>query len=284
MTKPLIFGCAGTQLSNEEKGFFATHQPFGFILFACNIENPTQLKALIAELNSCVLHKPEILVDQEGGRVQRLTAPHWPKHPATATYTTVEAAFAGAKQIALELAEVGFTINCAPMLDVRAPEAHNIIGDRAFSDDPAIVAELGKAFAEGLVAGGIKPVIKHIPGHGRATCDSHFDLPKVTASPRELERDFAPFRALNNAPFAMTAHIIYTAIDAQNCATQSRAVIDLIRNEIGFKGLIMTDDLSMKALAGSFAERTQKSLEAGCDLILHCNGVMSEMVEIASAL
>lgn len=284
MTKPLIFGCSTTTLTAEEKSFFAKHQPFGFIIFARNIENPAQLKSLITELKNSVEHEPEILVDQEGGRVQRLTTPHWPKHPATATYTTTEAAFAGAKQIALELAEVGFTVNCAPMLDVRAPEAHDIIGDRAFSTDPQIVATLGKAFAEGLVAGGIKPVIKHIPGHGRATCDSHHDLPRVCASREQLEIDFAPFKALADAPYAMTAHIIYEAIDAQNCATQSSAVIDLIRNEIGFKGLIMTDDLSMKALEGSFAERTEKSLAAGCDLILHCNGNMAEMVEIAEAL
>jgi len=282
--KPVIFGCGATSLTQAEKDFFAKHQPFGFILFARNIDNPEQLKKLIGELNDSVMHKPEILVDQEGGRVQRLTTPHWPKHPATATYTTEKAAFDGAKQIAIELAEVGFTVNCAPMLDVRAPEAHDIIGDRAFSDDPKIVAKLGKAFAEGLVAGGVKPVIKHIPGHGRSTCDSHHDLPRVCASREQLEIDFFPFKALKDEPYAMTAHIIYEAIDAENCTTQSKAVIDLIRNDIGFTGLIMTDDLSMKALTGTFAERTRKSLEAGCDLILHCNGDMAEMIEIAEAI
>ena len=287
MVKNVIFGCSGKSLTNEERSFFESVQPFGFILFARNIENPDQVRNLIAEIKSCVSHEfVPILIDQEGGRVCRLKPPHWPHPPACGTFECTldpeQAAYSAAKAIAKELVALGINVDCAPMLDVRQPDAHDIVGDRAFSSDPKMVAVLGKAFSEGLIEGGVSPVIKHIPGHGRAKCDSHEDLPVVSESLEELRRvDFYPFKQLNDAPFAMTAHIIYEAIDPVNCATQSKKVIDLIRNEIGFKGLIMTDDLSMKALKGSFAERTKRSIDAGCDLMLHCNGDMKEMVEIA---
>ena len=285
MTKPVIFGCSGTALTQEEQDFFNEHQPFGFILFARNIENPEQVKALIAELKDCVSRETLcILIDQEGGRVARLKPPHWPEQPACGELQVEEAAYDQGYEIGKMLAELGINIDCAPMLDVRQPDAHDIVGDRAFSEDPEEVAKLGLAMANGLMDAEVQPIIKHIPGHGRAMCDSHEDLPRVTASHKELEIDFLPFKRLAHLPFAMTAHIIYEAIDAENCATQSKAVIDLIRSEIGFKGMIMTDDLSMKALTGSFAERTKRSLDAGCDLILHCNGKMNEMREIAEAL
>lgn len=284
MVKPLILGCSTTTLTDEEKDFFKKHQPYGFIIFSRNIDNPEQLRKLNQELKDSVDHAPEILVDQEGGRVQRLTEPHWPKHPPVADYENEDQARDGGYKIAQELVTEGFTVDCAPMLDVRADGADNIIGDRAFCTSAEKVATMGAAFMEGLVNGGIKPVIKHIPGHGRATCDSHEELPRVCASVEELQQDFLPFKALASAPYAMTAHIIYEAIDPDNCATQSRKVIDLIRNEIGFKGLIMTDDLSMKALEGSFAERAKRSIDAGCDLILHCNGKMEEMIKVAEAI
>lgn len=279
----------GLTLTDAEKEFFRQHQPYGFIIFARNIESPTQLKALTEELKATVRHEfVPILIDQEGGRVARLKPPHFPIFPCCGDFESMpnpeEAAFENAYKIAQELIKVGVNVDCAPMLDVRQPDAHDIVGDRAFSKDPAIVAKLGRAFMEGLKKGGVLPIIKHIPGHGRAMADSHFELPRVTASYTELQSDFLPFKELNDAPYAMTAHIIYDAIDPKNCATQSKKVIDVIRNQIGFKGLIMSDDLSMKALTGSFAERTKRSLDAGCDLILHCNGDMAEMVEIAEAI
>ncbi len=287
MPRSVIFGCSGKTLTNEEKEFFRDARPFGFILFARNIENPEQVKALVAALKSCVSHEfIPVLIDQEGGRVARLKPPHW-EHPAPCGTFECEkdpagAAYESAYNIGKELAELGINVDCAPMLDVRQTDAHDIVGDRAFSEDPKIVAGLGRSFAEGLMDTGVYPVIKHIPGHGRAKCDSHEDLPVVDASLEELRAvDFPPFIALNDAPFAMTAHIIYKAIDAENCATESKKVIELIRDEIGFKGLIMSDDLSMKALKGSFADRTRKSLDAGCDIVLHCNGDMKEMAEIA---
>lgn len=285
MTKPVIFGCSTTSLTDEEVSFFKEQQPFGFILFARNIENRDQVKALTEQLRACVNHdSAAILIDQEGGRVARLKAPEWQDHPACGSLCTEQEAYGQGYEIGKMLAELGINVDCAPMLDVRQAGAHDIVGDRAFSEDPELVAKMGLAMANGLIDAEVQPIIKHIPGHGRAMCDSHLDLPRVSASLDELEVDFLPFKKLAHLPFAMTAHIIYEAIDAENCATQSKNVIDVIRGEIGFKGLIMTDDLSMKALSGSFAERTKRSLEAGCDLILHCNGNMSEMREIADAL
>lgn len=289
MAKPVIFGCSGLTLTAQERAFFEKEQPYGFIIFKRNIENPAQVKLLTDELKSCVKQKfVPILIDQEGGRVARLKPPHWPEFECCGAFESKEnsedESFNSAFRIASELKLIGVNVDCAPMLDVRQPGAHDIVGDRAFSEDPKVVAKLGRAFMDGLKAGGVLPIIKHIPGHGRAMADSHLELPRVKASLKELEADFYPFRELNDAPYAMTAHIIYEAIDVENCATQSKKVIDVIRNNIGFKGLIMTDDLSMKALTGTFAERTTRSLEAGCDLILHCNGEMAEMQEIASAL
>lgn len=289
MHKPVIFGCSGTSLTEEEKDFFKKHQPYGFIIFARNIENPNQLKALVNDLKNTVKHEfVPILIDQEGGRVARLKPPYFPEFPCCGSFESMpnseQEAFDNALKIANELTAVGINVDCAPMLDVRQPNAHDIVGDRAFSEDPQIVAKLGRAFMEGLKKGGVLPVIKHIPGHGRAMADSHFELPRVTASYNELQTDFFPFKELSDAAYAMTAHIIYEAIDPKNCATQSKKVIDVIRNQIGFKGLIMTDDLSMKALSGSFTDRVKKSLDAGCDIILHCNGNMLEMIEIAEAI
>lgn len=286
---PVIFGLSGKVLTEQEREFFIETKPFGFILFARNIEDREQLKDLVADLKSCVYHEAKILIDQEGGRVARLKAPHWTHTAPCGTFESEkdpeDASYKAAACIAAELDELGINVDCAPMIDVRQKDAHDIVGDRAFSEDPYIVAKLGRAFMNGLHENGVDSVIKHIPGHGRAKADSHFDLPVVDASLEELrEIDFVPFKELNDAPFAMTAHIVYSAIDADNCATQSKKVIDIIRNEIGFKGLIMTDDLSMKALKGTFADRTKRSLEAGCDLILHCNGDMKEMKEIAAAL
>lgn len=285
MTKPVIFGCLGLELSAEEREFFSKVQPFGFILFARNIDNPEQVKALTAELQSIVTADiTPILIDQEGGRVARLKPPIWPEFPPCGELCNEAAAYDQGYGIGKMLAELGVNVDCAPMLDVRQAGAHDIVGNRAFAEDAEDVAKLGLAMANGLMDADVQPIIKHIPGHGRAMCDSHLELPRVAATLDELAVDFLPFKRLAHLPFAMTAHIIYEAIDTKNCATQSKAVIDIIRGEIGFKGMIMTDDLSMKALTGTFAERTKRSLDAGCDLILHCNGDMDEMREIAAAL
>lgn len=290
MVKPVIFGLAGHSVSPQEREFFERHQPYGFILFARNIANPAQVTQLTAELRSCVRHKfVPILIDQEGGRVCRLKPPLWPINPPCGDFeksaVPEQAAYVAAQVIAKELAPLGINVNCAPLIDVRQKGAHDIIGDRAFSYDPRMVAKLGRAFMHGLKDHNVLSVIKHIPGHGRAMADSHFELPVVDAYLDDLrEVDFYPFKELKDAPYAMTAHIIYKAIDPLNCATQSRKVIDIIRNEIGFRGMLMTDDLSMKALKGSFEERTYRSLEAGCDIVLHCNGDMAEMKEIAEAI
>ncbi len=290
MVKPVIFGIGGQSLSPAEKEFFDIHQPYGFILFARNIADPAQVAQLVQELKDSVQHKfVPILIDQEGGRVCRLKPPLWPIHPPCGDFENTpspeQAAYVAGQSIAQELERLGINVNCAPLIDVRQKGAHDIIGDRAFSHNQQMVAKLGRAYMQGMKDNNVLAVIKHIPGHGRAMSDSHFDLPVVDAYLDDLrEVDFYPFQQLNDAPYAMTAHIIYKAIDPLNCATQSRKVIDLIRNEIGFRGMLMTDDLSMKALTGSFAERTYRSLSAGCDIILHCNGHMDEMAEIAEAI
>ncbi|MGB1360989.1 MAG: beta-N-acetylhexosaminidase [Alphaproteobacteria bacterium] len=288
----VIFGVSGTSLSQQEKDFFSKVNPFGFIVFARNIENPQQLKSLTDEMRQCTgREKTLILIDQEGGRVQRMTEPHWKKYPAqrplgdlykTDKELAKQNAFDIAREIAGDLTAVGINVDCLPLLDVPISGADDIIGDRAFSTNPDVVAMLGKSQADGLLAGKVLPIIKHIPGHGRAMCDSHLDLPVVDTDMATLQNtDFKPFKANNNYPMAMTAHIIFNAIDDKNTITQSKTGIDFIRNEIGFKGLIMTDDLSMKALKGSYGDKTKACLNAGCDLILHCNGEMNEMAEIA---
>jgi len=288
-----IFGCRGTRLAAEEAALFSEVKPFGFILFSRNIETPDQVRALIAGLRATVGRADApVLIDQEGGRVQRLKPPHWRQAPCAAALAALPgaraeaAAWLNARLIGRELAALGITVDCAPVLDVARPETHGVIGDRAYSGDPARVAALGAAVCRGLRDEGVHPVIKHIPGHGRAVADSHLDLPVVDAAAEDLRAlDFAPFRALAGEDWGMTAHIVYTAFDAAAPATCSRAVVEgVIRGEIGFSGLLMSDDLSMKALSGDFAERTRAALGAGCDMVLHCNGEMAEMREVAEAL
>jgi beta-N-acetylhexosaminidase len=292
----VIFGLSGTALTEPERQLFAAVQPLGFILFARNCETPAQVRALTASLRA-LLGRDDvpILIDQEGGRVQRLNPPHWRAAPPAAVFGRLaagkgeaagcEAAWLNARCLAEELASLGITVNCAPVLDVPTANADPIIGDRALAAAPGPVARLGAAVCEGLLAGGVAPVIKHIPGHGRATSDSHWHLPVVDASRGELERtDWDPFAALRLMPIAMTAHVVYTAIDETRPATISPVVIDtVIRGAIGFDGLLISDDLSMQALTGSLAERTAAALDAGCDVALHCNGDLAEMMAVAKA-
>ncbi len=288
-----IFGCSGPRLTEAERDFFAEVRPWGFILFKRNVETPAQVAELTAALRASIGDEAApILIDQEGGRVQRMGPPHWPKYPPGAAYLRAtndplaarELSRLGARLMAHDLKAVGVDVDCAPVLDVPVPGAHDIIGDRAYAQDPASVAQLGRAVAEGLLAGGVLPVIKHAPGHGRAFADSHHELPVVKTPLEELEAwDFAPFRALSDMPLAMTAHVVFEAIDAKRPATTSKKAIRLIRERLGFEGLLMTDDLSMKALSGTLAERTAASLKAGCDVVLHCNGQLDEMRAVAEA-
>ena len=295
-TRPVIFGLEGTTLTAEEGAFFHETRPWGIILFARNIETRAQLHALTDDLReqSGNTHLP-IFIDQEGGRVARLRPPLVRAYPPARAYTELfaqdtetacEAAHLGAMLLAHDLYELGITANCAPCLDLGLPGMSDVIGDRAFGDDGESISQLARAFYEGLRAGGVVPVVKHLPGHGRAKVDSHHALPVVDTDLGTLEAtDFAPFRALSAALMGMTAHITYSALDDGTASTLSRAVVtDIIRDRIGFDGLLMTDDLSMKALSGDFAERTDQALLAGCDIILHCNGDRDEMAAIASAL
>lgn len=291
--RAVIFGCEGPSLGDWERQFFRAVEPTGFILFLRNLEEPNQIRRLVAELKACVGRDPlPILIDQEGGRVQRLKPPYWRAAPAAARFGALasrdrelarHAAAINGRLLAVELRQLGITVDCVPLLDLRFPGAHEVIGDRAFSHDPEIVATLGRAQAEGLVAGGVLPVIKHLPGHGRALADSHLALPEVAASRAELEAsDFRPFKALADLPLGMTGHVLYTALDAERCSTLSPVVVrEVIRNWIGFDGLLMTDDLSMSALGGSYRTRAEASLAAGCDLVLHCNGKRAEMEAVA---
>lgn len=278
-----ILGCEGLRLTRAEKALFADTRPFGFILFARNIENPFQIKELCAELRATVGHNAPILIDQEGGRVQRLRQPYWREwlppldHVAAAGDDAWEAMYLRYRLIAHELHELGIDANCAPMVDVAEPETHAFLLNRCYGFVPGVVADLGRAVAEGLMDGGVLPVVKHIPGHGRARADSHLELPRVDAKEDAiLAHDFAPFRALCDLPMGMTAHIVYEDIDPTP-ATTSAKLMQMIREDIGFSGLIMTDDISMQALSGSIAERCAASLNAGCDVILHCNGDFAEM-------
>ena len=296
-----LFGCSGTSLSAEEKSFFKEADPLGFIIFSRNVENPQQLKSLVADLRETVgRENAPVLIDQEGGRVARLSPPHWPAFPPAATYADIykqdkkngtDAARLGGQLIGYELDQMGITIDCAPVLDLPGADADPIIGDRAFGADVDTIVDLGRAFAEGLMDAGIAPVIKHIPGHGRALVDSHEKLPIVDATKDELEKDFAPFKALNYMAWAMTAHVVYTEIDPDNPATFSAEIIkNVIRKQIGFRGFLISDDLSMKALdntsantsASTMKERSSRALAAGCDAVLHCNGHMAEMIDVAS--
>jgi len=289
-----IYGCAGFELGAEERKFFRDVQPWGFILFARNIDVPDQIRALVAALRETVgdANAP-ILIDQEGGRVARLKPPVWKARPPAARFgeiyadsheAALEAVYLNARLIAHDLAELGINVDCLPVLDVPVAGADDIIGDRAFAFDPAAIIDLGRAQIEGLLEGGVLPIMKHIPGHGRATADSHLALPRVPTEAEELSAtDFVTFRSLNTCPMAMTAHVVYEGIDPQRPATTSPKVIrDVIRGEIGFDGLLISDDLSMNALDGPLSVRTKAALFAGCDVVLHCNGKLDEMSEVAS--
>jgi beta-N-acetylhexosaminidase len=294
MRSRAIYGCSGPALSADERAFFRDTAPWGFILFKRNINNPSQVRALVAELRNTVGDaQAPVLIDQEGGRVARLAPPTWRARPPAARFGALhdtdpeaarEATYLNARLIAHDLAGLGINVDCLPVLDVPVPGAHGIIGDRAFAPDPHTIIELGKAQIEGLLDGGVLPVMKHIPGHGRAGADSHLALPRVAASAEELSAtDFVTFRSLDTCPIAMTAHVVYESIDPQRPATTSPKVIrDVIRGEIGFDGLLMSDDLSMKALEGPLSIRAKAALFAGCDLALHCNGDMEEMRDVAS--
>ncbi|MHA1536323.1 MAG: beta-N-acetylhexosaminidase [Alphaproteobacteria bacterium] len=296
MPKPVIFGLSGPSLSDEERRFFARSAPLGFILFARNCQDPDQLRALVDALRETIGREDApVLIDQEGGRVARLGPPHWRRSPPAAPFGALAARdFERAERavrlnagiIAFELAALGIDVDCAPVLDVPVAGSHEIIGDRAFSSDPDLVARLGRAAMEGFLDAGVIPVIKHIPGHGRAGVDSHRELPVVDTPLDELRRtDFAPFAALADAPWAMSAHVVYRAIDPGQPASVSAKVIEeIIRGEIGFDGVLVSDDLGMEALSGDFAERAGAALAAGCDVALHCSGVMAEMREVDAAL
>jgi beta-N-acetylhexosaminidase len=286
-----IFGLAGTELSATEREFFRERDPLGFILFQRNCDSPDQVRGLVANLRACIgRDDAPVLIDQEGGRVARLRPPHWPEYPAASRFAGTaaprEAAFLGARIIADDLAALGITVDCAPVLDLPIAGADAIIGDRAYGNDPASVASLGRAACEGFLAGGVLPIVKHIPGHGRARVDSHQALPVVDEPVALLAAaDFAPFHALKDMPWAMTAHIVYSAIDSERPATLSpRLIGETIRASIGFGGVLISDDLSMRALPGGLAGRASGALAAGCDLVLHCNGTMSDMIEIANAI
>jgi beta-N-acetylhexosaminidase len=289
-----IFGCAGARLSDAEHRFFAAAEPLGFILFARNCPNPDATRALVRDLRATVGRTgAPVLIDQEGGRVQRLKPPHWRPAPPAARFGAIaagdpeaagEAAYANARLIAAELIELGIDVDCAPVADLRLPGAHDIIGDRACGSDPAAVARLARATCRGLIDGGVLPVIKHIPGHGRATVDSHHALPRVEVPLAELDRtDFEAFRRLADMPWAMTAHVVYTAIDSERPATLSPTVIgEVIRGRIGFDGFLVSDDLAMKALSGDAGDLAAEAIAAGCDAVLHCTGNMGEMERIAA--
>jgi beta-N-acetylhexosaminidase len=292
--RAVIFGCAGPDLTADERAFFRDADPLGFILFARNVDTPERTRRLTEALRSSVARADApVLIDQEGGRVARLRPPHWRKAPparllgelyARDAERGLEATRLNSRLLAADVASIGVDVDCLPVLDIAFPETHAAIGDRAYADRPEPVAALGRAAAEGLLAEGVMPVIKHMPGHGRATVDSHESLPRVGASRAELERtDFVPFKLLADLPWAMTAHLLFDAIDPAAAITVSaRGVKEVIRGHIGFDGLLLSDDLSMQALGGSLAERAERCLAAGCDIALHCNGRMDEMTAIAA--
>ncbi len=285
-----IFGCSGLSLTAAERAFYREADPFGFILFARNVETPDQLRRLTADLRDSLGRDAPILMDQEGGRVQRLRAPHWREWLPPLDQVTQGGALAPqimalrSRLMAAELRAVGVDANCAPCADLALPETHPFLKNRCYGSDPALVAQIARSVADGFLAGGVLPVIKHLPGHGRSTADTHHDLPTVTVDRATLHaQDFAPFAALNDLPMAMTAHIVFAAYDADHPATQSPEMIRVIREEIGFAGLLMTDDLNMQALSGTLADRAARSIAAGCDIALHCKGDMDEMQAVAAA-
>ena len=284
-----ILDADGLRLTAEERAFFREADPFGFILFARNLQSPDQIRALCSDMREAVGRAAPITIDQEGGRVQRLRPPlgrDWLPpldHVAQAGEAAERAMYLRYRLIAAELRALGIDSNCAPMVDLAGPQTHDFLFNRCYGGDAAEVAALGRAVAQGLLDGGVLPVLKHIPGHGRATLDSHYDLPHVDAEPEALDdTDFAPFRALADLPMGMTAHLVYDAIDAAP-ATLSPAVIDLVRQQIGFDGLLMTDDISMKALEGDLGSLSRQAIAAGCDVVLHCNGTLQERRQVAEA-
>ena len=292
-TRAFITGVSGTELTAAEREFIRAERPWGFILFKRNVEAPAQVAALVAELRLAA-NAPDapVLIDQEGGRVQRLGPPHWPVYPPGAIFSTLydadsalglTAARLSARLIASDLADLGITVDCLPLADVPVPGADAVIGNRAYGTEPGKVAAIARAVTEGLEQGGVLPVLKHIPGHGRATADTHFKLPTVDAPRDELDRtDFAAFKPLADLPMAMTAHVVFSAVDPAHPATTSATMItQVIRGVIGFQGLLMSDDVSMNALSGNIAERTRAIFAAGCDMALHCNGNIDEMREVA---
>ncbi|MGC1778082.1 MAG: beta-N-acetylhexosaminidase [Xanthobacteraceae bacterium] len=290
-----ITGVAGPALAAEERQFLKDAQPWGLIVFKRNTESPASLKALIDDFRSAVGWQAPVLVDQEGGRVQRLGPPHWPSYPPGATFgllydrdkkRALAAATLGANLMAADLAAVGIDIDCAPIADVPVAGANPIIGDRAYGTEPAKVAAIAAAIAAGFLRGGVLPVLKHIPGHGRATADSHDKLPVVSTDRATLDAtDFAAFRQLKALPLGMTAHVVFSAIDPVAPATTSVTIVrDVIRDSIGFSGLLMSDDISMGALSGSIGDRTKAAIAAGCDMVLHCNGKLDEMLVVAAAV
>jgi len=292
---PAVFGISGLTLTPAEKSFFRDSDPAGYIIFGRNIESKAQLRALTHELRA--IHGRDdlaILIDQEGGRVARMQEPLWPKFPAGEVFdklydiapaTAIEAARLNAQAIAVTLAEVGITVDCHPLLDVRQPDANNVIGDRALGSEPMRVAALGRVILDGLQRGGVVGVVKHLPGHGRTSVDTHKALPTVTASDEELELDLAPFKTLNKAPMGMTGHLLFKAWDAGTPSTLSKTIVqDIIRDRIGFDGLLFTDDLDMEALSGTVPERAERAQAAGCDIALNCWAKMDDMTGIAERL
>lgn len=290
----LISGCAGLELTADERSFFRDAQPWGLILFKRNIDSPEQVQKLTSDFRDTVGRRnAPVLIDQEGGRVQRLGPPNWRKYPAARRYGELferspldglRATRLVARLIAEDLLSLGINVDCIPVLDVPGEGAHEVIGNRAYAKSPEIVTILARSAMEGLMSGGVLPIIKHVPGHGRASADSHHSLPVVTATRQELEAsDFTTFAAFADAPMAMTAHVVYAAYDDKEPATLSSKIIRLIRKKIGFDGLLMTDDLSMKALSGTMADRVAKASAAGCDIMLHCNGDFAEMQAVAKA-
>ncbi len=284
-----IFGCKGQYPDREELGFFADADPFGFILFSRNVESPGQIRRLACELREAVGRNAPILIDQEGGRVQRLRPPYWREWPPPLEQCEGLSADAAARamwiryrRISDELRDCGINANCVPMADIATEDTHPIIRNRCYAYDAARVSRLAQAAADGTASGSVLPVLKHIPGHGRPSGDSHVELPTTAATLEELESaDFRPFSDLADLPLGMTAHVVYESIDRDRPATQSPCVIEIVRERIGFAGLLMTDDISMSALAGSIEERCEASLSAGCDLVLHCNGDLNEMKSVA---
>lgn len=289
----VVFGCAGVEPTQNERALFRDVGPWGFILFSRNVADCDQVRKLVSQLRETVGDPgAPVLIDQEGGRVARLKPPNWKPRPAAKRFgdlyersrqEAVQAVYLNARLIANDLMQLGVNVNCTPVLDIPVEGADKVIGDRAFSRDPVTVTELGRAAISGFLDGGVLPVMKHVPGHGRANADSHLALPRVSAPLDRLRAtDFAPFRSLHTAPVAMTAHVVYENIDAQRPATTSPGVIHrVIRSELGFDGLLLSDDLSMSALSGSLGERAKAALSAGCDIALHCNGSMDEMKDVA---